>query len=99
MRLNLPMLKRKSDALADRVMENDILGMSASIAYYTVLSLTPFLLLLFAFATAVGWQDVPKITSGISEVMGPGAGVVLESLQHRLKADSGGVAFGIFGFC
>lgn len=90
-------LQRRTRILIRLVSERDLLGMSASIAYYTVLSLTPFLLLFLTFVTWIGLYDLPRIRAGITQILGSSASLILESLQFRLMSDSGGLAFGLLG--
>lgn len=77
--------------------EKDILSLSSAVAYYTVLSLTPFLLLMFAFVGWIGWQDYPGFQQNVVEALGPSAVIVLQAVQDRLQGDNGGMAFGVFG--
>ncbi len=80
------------------IFQKDLLGMSASVAYYTVLALTPFLLLFFGFLGFFGWRNSPEVRDEITRVLGPAAAIVLNSLQTRLEQDQGILAFSILGF-
>lgn len=87
----------KTREFLDLLTETNILSLSSAVAYYTVLSLTPFLLLTFAALGAIGWRSFPEFQQGVIEALGPNAVIVLQGVQDRLQGDEGGLAFGIFG--
>lgn len=78
--------------------ERNLLGLSASIGFYLVLSLTPFLLLLFALTAVIGWENSSEFRSAVAENLGPSAAIGLDAISHQLDADKGGgISFGILG--
>lgn len=78
--------------------ERNLLGLSASIGFYLVLSLTPFLLLMFALTAVIGWESSSDFRSAVAEGLGPSAAIGLDAISQRLDADRGsGVSFGIIG--
>lgn len=90
--------KNNTNSLIDILFNKNVFSLASAIAYYTVLSLTPFLLLLFAFLTEIGLADRPEVRDGIQETLGFSAEAVLLSMQSHLQASTGGFAFGFLGF-
>lgn len=78
--------------------DRNLLGLSASIGFYLVLSLTPFLLLMFALTAIIGWENSTEFRSAVAESLGPSAAIGLDAISQRLDADKGrGLSFGILG--
>lgn len=78
--------------------ERNLLGLSASIGFYLVLSLTPFLLLMFALTAVLGWENSTEFRTAVAESLGSSAAIGLDAISQRLDADkSGGLSFGILG--
>ena len=94
---SLPRIKDGLSAWIQLLGEKDIFNMASAIAYYTVLSLTPFLLILLTVVSALGFAEIPDVKDQVNGVLGPSAGVVLQSIQDHLRGDQGGLAFGFFG--
>lgn len=82
----------------DLIMRHDILSMSSSLAYYTVLSITPFLLLIFATMNFVGWNNFPEFQNEMVKTLGPTMGTAMQSIQDRLNDGGAVVDFGVFTF-
>ncbi len=80
----------------DTVTKYDILSMSSSMAYYTVLSMTPFLLLIFATLNFIGWNNYPDFQRELIETLGPTMSTALYSIQERLQDSGSVIDFGIF---
>ena len=78
--------------------DRNLLGLSASIGFYLVLSLTPFLLLMFALTAVIGWENSSDFRSAVAESLGPSAAIGLDAISQRLDADRGsGLSFGLLG--
>ncbi len=80
------------------VMKYDILSMSSSMAYYTVLSMTPFLLLIFAALNFIGWKNYPAFQHELILTLGPAVSTAIQSIQQRLQDSGAVIDFGIFTF-
>lgn len=80
----------------DIVMKYDVLSMASSMAYYTVLSITPLLLLIFATLNFIGWNSYPDFQRELIETLGPTIATALQSIQGRLQESGSVIDFGIF---
>lgn len=82
--------------LYEILFRNNILSLSSSLAYYTILALTPFLLLTFAAMSFIGWHNFPDLQHEIVETMGPSMEMAFLSIQSRLQDSGAVIDFGVF---
>lgn len=91
-------LRQKFDELFDLFTTRNMWGLSASIGFYTVLSLTPFLLVLFTLTALFGWENSDEFRSGVQDILGASAAIGLDAISTRLESEQGMLGFGVIGF-
>lgn len=90
-------LRPKIDEFFSLFSERNLIGLSASIGFYLVMALTPFLLLLFTLTAVLGWGNSEEFRIAVSEQLGSSAAIGLEAIVNRLEADGGILSLGLIG--
>src|SRR5437667_9849910 len=82
-----------------RFLAKDTFEMGAALAYYTVFSLAPLILIAIAIASAVFGQKAAegRIAEEIGQTVGATVAKAIEETVHHARDSGGGTAAGIAG--
>lgn len=90
---------RHAQALFERISEHEVLTLSAALAYYTALALSPLLIISFWTVGSLGFHDQRQLINQVIAVIGPEAGKVLEAIAENTRETPGLTSIaGLSGF-
>ena len=85
--------------LFPNISKHDVLNLSAALAFYTALSLSPVLVIVLWFFKHIGVKDQQAVVDQMVQLVGPQAGKVLGMvIENTKEAPELGTMAGIFGF-
>lgn len=90
---------RKSAVRAvEKIINDDVLGRSAALAFYTVLTMAPLIVLMVSLLATLGWDLQAQLLNEVENLMGSEAASVLQSIvmsandRPDLSSSSGWIA-------